>query len=432
MRNGKAHRALALATLVSFSLFCARTHIPPISSTGAAFRPDRDEARLWEDSRGEETKLREKARIYQDPLLVNYLDGVVARLNPPGMAANPAVSYRVTVLEDPTLNAFAYPNGAIYVHTGLLARMESEDELATVLGHEMTHVEERHMLRYQRSVQNRQIGFAVAAVAGAVIVAGAEGHAVERGDYAKAAQIRVLSDLLVGLGLQLAIIAAVNGYGRDLEREADDGGFRKMRAAGYDVRESPIVYETLLEDHGDTGRAEAFFFGSHPRLAERIEAAKAEAAKEPSVPPSARAGDRDEFARRIRPVIRDDARLNIEMGRLGLAQDELDRVTKMMPSDPETHYLKGRLKLERSEAEKEPDGRRRLRAEAMASFREAIRLDPNRPPSHREVGLLAYGDGDFATACVAFRQYLEIDPRADDAQRVRDYLLELERDHRCD
>ena len=177
MRHRRAHRVVALVTLAALTLYCAPTHIPPISSAGAAFRPDKDEVRLWEQSRAEEAKLREKARIYQDPLLVNYLQGVATRLNPPGMAANVAVSYRVAVLEDPTLNAFAYPDGSLYVHTGLLARMENEDELATVLGHEMTHVEDRHMLRYQRSAQNKQIGFAVAAIAGAVIVAGAEGHA---------------------------------------------------------------------------------------------------------------------------------------------------------------------------------------------------------------------------------------------------------------
>ncbi len=429
MRHGRLSRSVSLATLASLTLYCAPTHVPPISTAGAAFKPDKDEVELWNESRAEEAKLREKARIYQDPLLVNYLEGVVAKLNPPGMAANPAVSYRVTVIEDPTLNAFAYPDGAIYVHTGLLARMEDEDELATVFGHEMTHVEERHMLRYQRSVRNKQIGFAVASIAGAVIVAGAEGHAAERGDYATAAQIHVLSELLVGLGLQLAIIASVNGYGRDLEREADEGGFEKMRAAGYDVREAPKVYETLLEDHGDSGRAESFFFGSHPRLAERIESAKAAAAA--SAPPAVHAGDPAEFTRRIRPVIRDDARLNIDTGRLQLAQDELDRVMRLMPEDPEAHYLLGRLRLKQADASRDAESQRWLRKEAMASFREAIRLDPDRPGPHREVGLLAYADGDFATACVSFRHYLETAPRADDAQRIRDYVLELERDGRC-
>src|SRR5512140_2988900 len=109
MRHGRLHRAVALVTLSALTLYCAPTHVPPISSAGDAFKPDRDEVALWNESRAEEAKLRDKARIYQDPLLVNYLEGIVAGLNPPAMAANRAVSYRVTVLEDPSLNAFACP-----------------------------------------------------------------------------------------------------------------------------------------------------------------------------------------------------------------------------------------------------------------------------------------------------------------------------------
>ncbi len=431
MRHGKPFRAAALVTLAAFVSFCATTHVPPISSVGTQFTPDRDEKRLWEDSRAEEAKLREKARIYNDPLLVDYLQGVVRRLNPPGMAANPTIGFRVTVLKDPTLNAFAYPTGSLYVHTGLLARMENEDQLATVFGHEMTHVENRHMLRYQRSARNKAIGFSVASIAAAVIVAGAEGRAAEQGNYAKAAQIGVLTDILVGLGLQLAFIAAVNGYGRDLESEADEGGFQKMAAAGYDVREAPKVYEALLREHGDPGKAEAFFFGSHPQLALRIENARAWGASHPGDLHASRVQDQDEFTRRIRPVVRDDARLNLVLGRLQLAGDELDRATRLMPGDPECHFLTGKLRLAQSEAEKDAEAQKRLGDEALAAFREAIRLDPNRPAPHREVGLLAYRSGDFATACVEFAQYLEIDPKADDAQRIRDYRLELERDGRC-
>ncbi len=431
MRHGRFFRCAAALTLSAFVSYCATTHVPAISSAGAGFRPERDEQRLWEESRAEEAKLRAKVKIYQDPLLVDYLDGVVARLNPPGMAANPAISYRVTVIEEPTLNAFAYPTGSLYVHTGLLARMENEDQIATVLAHEMTHVENRHMLRYQRSARNKQIGFMAAAIAGAVIVAGAEGRAAEQGDFSKAAQIGVLSDLLVGLGLQLAFIAAINGYGRDLEREADEGGFQKMTTAGYDPREAPKVYEALLRDHGDPSKADAFFFGSHPRLAERIQSAKEWDTTHPASAQPATGGNQDEFTRRIRPVIRDDAKLNLEMGRLQLAGDELARALALMPTDPECHYLMGRLALQKAANEKNPDLARNLKMDAMAAFHEAIRLDPDRAEPHREVGLLAYGEGDLETACVEFRQYLELEPKAEDSQRIRDYRLELERDGHC-
>jgi predicted Zn-dependent protease len=275
MKRRASFRIVAVAVLSSLALSCAPTRIAPISASGAAFAPDRDESRLWEQAREEEVRLRGKASLYQDPLLEDYLEGVVSRLNPPGMAANRRLTYTVTVVEDPTLNAFAYPHGALYVHTGLLARMENEDQLATVLGHEMSHVENRHMLRYQRSARNRHIAAVAGAVAASIVLEKQVYDAERAGRYGSAAATRVLSQVILGLGLQLAVLAAVNGYGRELEREADDGGFRKIAAAGYDAREAPKVYQGLMDDHGEPGKAEAFFFGNHPRLGERIEAANA-------------------------------------------------------------------------------------------------------------------------------------------------------------
>jgi predicted Zn-dependent protease len=430
-RSGPILRVAAAAALVSAAGSCAKTTLPPVSASGAAFEPARDERRLWEVAREEERKLREKVKLYQDPLLEDYLEEVVGRLNPRGMAENPDLQYRVSVIEDPTLNAFAYPHGSLYIHTGLLARVENEDQLATVLGHEMTHVENRHMLRSQRSARNKQLGFGIASIAAAVIVAGEEGEAIERGDYGKAARIDVLSNVLVGLGLQLAVLAAINGYGRDLEREADFGGFEKMAAAGYDPAEAPAIYEALRDDHGESGKLETFFFGNHPRLAARIESAEEWLAAHPATTRPARAGEVDRFARRIRPVVRDDARLNLELGRLKLAEDQLNRALAMASDDPETHFLLARLRLQQSEGEKDPERRKDLQRQAEASLHEAVRLDPDRPGPHRELGLLAFRNEDFRAACVHFRHYLELDPKAEDAGRIRDYVLELERDGHC-
>ncbi|UCF67383.1 MAG: M48 family metalloprotease [Acidobacteriota bacterium] len=427
----KATRGLALVTLVAFLAACATTSLPPISASGAAFEPERDERALWRQSREEERKLLGEFKVYADPLLEDYLDRVAARLTPAEMAANPEVRYRVTVLENPTLNAFAYPHGSLYVHTGMLSRTENEDQLATVLGHEMTHVENRHMLRYRRAARNRQYGFLAAAVVGAVILAGEQGEAWEEGDYSRAAQIGVLSDLLLGLGLKLAFIAAVNGYGRDLEREADEGGFEKLRAAGYDVDEAPRIYEILSEDHGEQSKLEGFFFGSHPRLSERIESAKSWIASEAAASTASEPHDRSEFIRRLRPVIRDDARMNLELGRLGLAEAQLDRALEMMPEDSETHFLIGRLRAQRAATAPSSHDGDAFESDALAAFQRAIELDADHALAHRELGLIAYRQQDFATACRQFRRYTELEPKADDAQRMRDYVRELERDGHC-
>ncbi len=432
MEHGRPMRAVAVLTLLALVGACKTTQLPPISSAGVEFEPFRDERQLWERARDEEVKLRENAAIYPDPLLEDYLGEVVGRLIAPGMAANPELRYRVTVIEDPTLNAFAYPHGSLFVHTGLLARLENEDQLATVLGHEMTHVEGRHMLRHQRSARNKQIGVGIAAITAAVILAGEQGDAVREGKYGKAARIGILGDIFVGLGLQLALLAAVNGYGRELERQADQGAFDRMVAAGYDVEESPAVYRALMEEYGDSGKAEVFFFGNHPQLVARVESAEQFLAQQPSAGGSgSRAGDPERFARRMRPVIRDDARLNVEMGRLALAEEQLRRVLEMMPDDPESHLIIGRLRLAQADNEKDPELVEQLRMEAAGAFRESIRLDPNRPLPHRELGLLAYRAEDFRTACVQFRHYVELESQAADVARMRDYVLELEREGDC-
>lgn len=430
--RGRASRAVALITLTVFVASCVTTRVPPISSVGAEFEPLRDERRLWDDSRDEESKLLDKVTLYDDPLLVDYLGEVTSNLNPEAMAANPQVRYRVRVIEDPTLNAFAYAHGSIFVHTGLLARMENESQLATVLAHEMTHVENRHMLRYRRSARNKQLGFSVAAIAGAVILGEREYDAARSGRYGRAATYGVLRDVLLGLGLQLAFIASVNGYGRDLEWEADEGGFQKMAQAGYDLGQAPNVYQALQVDHGDSSKFEQFFFGSHPQLQMRIDSAARFAEEHPNVDQGPRRTiDEDRFQRRIRPVIRDDARMNIELGRLELAEDQLFRVLELMPDDPEAHALMARLRLTQADFEKDPERLAALLREAETALREAIRLDPNRAGAHRELALLAYRNQEFDTACSEFRLYLEIDPRADDAARMRDYVLELQAQGHC-
>lgn len=274
--NQQLRVLVATFLLGVFPFACVSTQLPPISAAGAGFHPLPDELELWQEARAEQEALLAEVLLDDDPELVAYLEDVVAGLTPPGMAANRELRYRVYVIDDPTLNAFAYPDGTIFIHTGLLARLDNEDQLATVLGHEMTHVEHRHMLRHRRAAHNRAVGLTVASVAAAVVLAAVEADELADGHWGRAAAVDLFGDLIVTLGLELAFLAAVNGYGRELEHEADRGGFHKLRAAGYDVREAPRVYEILADDHGEAGATETFFFGSHPRLAERRANAEAE------------------------------------------------------------------------------------------------------------------------------------------------------------
>jgi Flp pilus assembly protein TadD len=129
-------------------------------------------------------------------------------------------------------------------------------------------------------------------------------------------------------------------------------------------------------------------------------------------------------------VVRDDARLNIEMGRLTLAEAELRKAREWMPSDPETHFLRGRLRLAQATG-KDPEEARGLRREAEDAFRKSIELDPGRPAPHRELGLLLRDREDLRGACVQLRRYQKLAPDAEDMEQIEDAVAALERGGGC-
>jgi predicted Zn-dependent protease len=417
--------ALLAALLPLGPLGCVTTSLPPVGAEGP-FALERDEERLWEEARQEERKLRDKAVLHQDPVLDDYLERVARRLVPPEAAGQDLLSIRVSTIKDPSLNAFTFPNGSVYVHTGLLARLENETQLATVLGHEIAHATGRHALRFRRSAQNKAIGFSLASLAASIAVAGAAGRKAEKGDWSGAYVLNQVGNLVASLGLQLAFLAAVNGYGRDLEREADEEGIARLAAAGYDPWEAPRVFELLQDDKGDGSKLEVFFFGSHPRLQERVESTRELVAARYPGGGGGAAADTREFQMRTRVLVREDAAANLAAGRNGLAESEIRRVLALTPNDPVAHFLLGRLHETRSGQSKDAARARQLRREALSEYEEAIRLDPRYADPYRAIGVLHHVAGEKEKALSAFRQYLELSPEAPDAQQVRDYILELE------
>ena len=207
-----------------------------------------DEKRLWVRSKEEQEVLDESGFIYEDAELEAYLNDVAKKIEPPDVYE--AIPFQVKVIKNPHLNAFAYPNGVIYIHTGILARMENEAQLATLLAHEMTHSTHRHAVSGFRDLKNKAAVFATLQVATAGF-----------GGYAD------LANLLGYLGT----MASITGYSRELESEADSVGFSLMTNAGYDPEESPKLFVHIKKELEEEKIREPFFFGTHPRIRERIE-----------------------------------------------------------------------------------------------------------------------------------------------------------------
>jgi predicted Zn-dependent protease len=160
VRRRRLH--LSIASLVAVSILataCVTGDVPAIGAGGQPFRPEADERALWARAEKEEGSLLERVIPYDDPLLEDYLARVADRLVPESMRAAGGPAFKVRVLRDPTLNAFAMPNGHIFVHTGLLSRLHNEAQLATILGHEMTHVSHRHALKLSRDARQEPVPY---------------------------------------------------------------------------------------------------------------------------------------------------------------------------------------------------------------------------------------------------------------------------------
>jgi tetratricopeptide (TPR) repeat protein len=128
-------------------------------------------------------------------------------------------------------------------------------------------------------------------------------------------------------------------------------------------------------------------------------------------------------------VLKDDARMNLEAGRYQLAEDEVHRALAIIPEDPDALYLLGKIRLAR--AESDLDSADKLREAALGAFLRATEADPDFAPPYREMGLLEFQQDYPEEACHNFLRYLELDPKAEDAPRIRDYVLELRSTGHC-
>lgn len=390
--------------------------------------PELDERTIRAQAEWEAQKLGRLKGRYDDPLLEEYLTTLAHRLVPAAARAAGPLRFHFSVVWDASPNAFALPNGQVYVHTGLLARLDNEAQLAAILAHELTHVTRRHMLEAVREARDARavFGAGMSPRPAVTVVGGAEAHGRA---LTGARDLSQTEKALLGLGLTLAYTASVTGYGSHLEREADEGGMERLVEAGYDPKEGPRVFERLREERGDGGSVEVFFFGSRPRLAERVETAtrllRTRYTGEAADPH--RTVNTPDFSHRLRGVVRENALLELRAARFGAAKAQLDRVLAETPEDPIAHLYSGDLYRLQAQRAGSREDRKRLGGLARERYEHAAELDPTFADPFRQLGLLFYQLEELDRAREAFRRYLTINPEAPDTRRIEEYLAALER-----
>jgi predicted Zn-dependent protease len=372
----------ALAPLALVATACAATQLAPAGSTG--YRLEDDERTIWRLAAEEQARIERSGTVYEDPALEAYLAEVVRRIEPPGVLQ--AIPVRVRVVRNFRLNAFALPNGAVYLHSGIIARIESEAELATLLGHEITHASHRHAVRQMHNYSN-DAGF-LAAIA---------------------APLAGLPYLVGGVGL----LASVRGYSRELETEADEVGLSRIAAAGYDVAEAPKLFRRLQEWAAEEKIDEPFFFATHPRLEERVQTT--ERLVETTYA-SRRGGQRnaETFRRVTAGLVLEDARLQLATGRFGAAERDARKFLEIVPGSAAAEAFRG-------DVERQKRGADAAHA-ALAHYRRALDLEPNLAEAHRGIGLVLVKTGEVAEARAHLARYLELAPAAADRAYVEQYL----------
>jgi predicted Zn-dependent protease len=390
---------------------CA-TRVPAIGAGGEPFRFAPGERELWDRAEREERRLLERVTLHADPDLDSYLLSVADRLGADDLRAGGGPRLAVRVVRDPTANAFALPHGRLYVHTGLLAHLASEAQLAAVLAHALVHVAHRHALRLDGDAPGRRARRA--AVTGRIEAARTTGP-----DGGAGAPLGPTAGAILGLDLPLATTAALAGYGGDLEREAAEAARLRLARAGFHPRAADEVLETLRR--ADVDGLAALYLARHAAMSPSV---RAGAARGAGPAPGAAAGH---FAVRVRAAVRDNAQLDLAAGRFDVARRQLDRVLALTPRDPVALVADG--DLHRLHAQRATDRAERadLLRRALDRYVEAAAIDPTYADPHRQRGLLHYQEGDLARARAAFRQYLTLAPGAPDAARIREYTAGMER-----
>jgi predicted Zn-dependent protease len=204
---------------------------------GCAISQDQEIA-LGRDARPQFEK--EFGGVYPDPEVQQYVQEVGLRMA--RYAKRPDLPWEFRVLNSDTINAFALPGGFIYITRGLLMNLQTEAQLAGILGHESAHVANRHSVQQLERAQVLQGGAVLAGVLGGGTVAD-------------------ISAVVGGLvNLQ---------YSREQEKEADLDGLEYLARAGYDPR--ALIQDMQILEKLSQGQRPPEFLSSHPNPENRQE-----------------------------------------------------------------------------------------------------------------------------------------------------------------
>jgi len=246
----------------------------------AAAKPPPEPAEVKMGREAHEEMLRSGLKLVTDPALVQRVETIGKKIAaianvtkiPAGYGSSDLIpfDYKFFIVDDPDINAFSLPGGYIYINKGLLNYCQSDDELAGVLGHEITHACHHHVMRLQKEQSRLNTQMLVGALVTLL------------------AHVPTADALNLLQGFQLIAIQKVNGFGQTAERDADHGGVIFTSKAGYNPVGMLTFMERLNRDQKLRPDVEQGIFRTHPPEQDRVDAILAQI-KEMNVPINRRA-----------------------------------------------------------------------------------------------------------------------------------------------
>jgi len=422
------------------------TDIHVSDGPGAAFQFSKIDDNLRAEADALDAHYEESGLVFHDPGLQAYIDSVGHHLLDHRPIPEKVV-YRFLVLREPAANAFALPNGSVYITTGLVALLENEAQLAGVLGHETAHVYERHPYFESRSIRKKTVAAEIISLAARCA----------SGGYAT-----VLATAAAANVSTLILVESVYGYSREMENQADHDGLISMTVAGYDPHAMVGVFELLDKDRTLEYQPNRTFFHDHPSLVQRRHEALvfADSHTRPNVHP---ASEMDHLTATASAVVF-DVSAELESRRPRTAVSLARRLANASPSNAqyqlllgESYRALGAKTAVPTDDELTPEGISRQRkrmlkmteqeeqeallktAEGMAVLKEnqamaeralqsAIEIDPKYALAYRERGFLYQDESRYADAATEYKHYLQLVADTSlDRRRIERRLSEIEK-----
>ncbi len=323
-----------------------------------------------------------------DPELTAYVNEVGGRLSSQARRKE-ELDYEFSILNDSIPNAWALPGGKIVINRGLLTELDSEAELAAVLGHEIVHSDAAHGARAQSKGMLTQAG----AVVSMVIL----------GSTIDSQAAREVAMMVPALGAQLM----TQKYGRDAEREADEYGMLYMSESGYDPQGAVELQETFVELSREKNPDwVSGLFASHPPSVERVRNNQKTAQDLPAGGDIGRERYRQKTAylQRVKPAYEafDKAKKAVTDGKMDEAQEQLNRAMAIEPRESLFHGLQGDIYA----LDEQPK-------RALASYEKAVRANPGFFYGYLRSGQMQYKLGQEDRARSSLDRSLELMPTAE-------------------